>query len=86
MQLLEKNRLSLIWTDIIMKLSSDISHFVRPDVCLNKDLMDISSYVHIKKVGVFIVLGHVYRNLLLLSNVWRNFILNSSLMPSSFEI
>ena len=49
-QLLERNRLPLIWTDILLDLGSNISHFVRPDVRLNKDHMDISPYVHIKKV------------------------------------
>lgn len=33
-----------------MELSNNVSHFVRPDVKLNKDTMDIGAYVHIKKV------------------------------------
>lgn len=36
-----------------MELSNSVSHFVRPDVKLNKDTMDIGAYVHIKKVGMF---------------------------------
>ncbi|XP_067939535.1 1-phosphatidylinositol 3-phosphate 5-kinase-like [Watersipora subatra] len=49
-ELLERNHLPLTWANIVMRLSNNVSHFVRADVSSNQDQMSIASYVHIKKV------------------------------------
>ncbi|CAL1530359.1 unnamed protein product, partial [Lymnaea stagnalis] len=49
-QMLSQHSLLLSWESVILTCITQVSHFVRPDVRLEGDEMDIRNYVHIKKV------------------------------------
>lgn len=51
-QLLSQKGLSASWESVILNCVHQITHFVRPDVRVEGDDLDIRKYIHIKKIPV----------------------------------
>ncbi|XP_070187506.1 1-phosphatidylinositol 3-phosphate 5-kinase-like isoform X2 [Littorina saxatilis] len=51
-QLLSQHGLSASWETVVLNCVHQVTHFVRPDVRMDGDDLDIRKYVHIKKIAV----------------------------------